>query len=150
MIETPPAGLDLEQLRQSIEQEAARTRAQALAVRCVEASPPGHWCFNGLEARDRLRTLAELAQAGTPPRLDRADGLHRLLGGLLSRLVLRLGGFILSRQTDYNGELLNLLRYLAEALHDMETRVVQQQEQIRHLEHCLAQLRSRALARRAS
>jgi hypothetical protein len=137
----PQPALDLQQLRDSIREEAARKRAQFAAVAPVADTSPGHWCLNWLEVKDRLCGLAELAQAGTPPRLPGARRLRRRLAGLLARGVMRLSRFITSRQTDYNVELLNLVRYTAEGLHDVETRVVQQQEQLGHLETCLGQLR---------
>ncbi len=58
-------------------------------------------------------------------------------------MVLILTRFITSKQTDLNINLLLTLREMGEALHAIETRVIQQQEQIHLLETSLSQLQLR-------
>jgi hypothetical protein len=75
--------------------------------------------------------------------LPRFHGWRRSVARVASRIVLYLTRFLTSRQTDFNVCLLDALREMGEALHVVETRVVQQQEQIRLLEACLSQLQLR-------
>jgi hypothetical protein len=138
--DTPEPDLDLEQLKAAIAEDARRKRAEAAAVIPLSARHAGNWSFNWLEVKTRFPVIAECAQAGAPPRLEGLRGPRRWLAWLRGRMVLRLCRFITSRQTDYNVELMDLVRYTMEALHDVEARVVQQQKRIRQLEDCLVQL----------
>jgi hypothetical protein len=138
--------LDLEELKAQVRARAARRRAEVAAVIPLAARAPsqGGWTFNWLEAKGQVRTAERFVQAGTPPLLENAHGLKRRLGMLVGRIVMRLTRFITTRQTDYNRNVLDLVRDMAEALHDVEGRVIGQQEQIRQLESCLAQVQLRA------
>jgi hypothetical protein len=137
---TPEEKVDLEQLKESIRARAARKRAEIAAVVPLRAKAQGGWTFNWLEAKALLKTAAKYAEAGQPPTHDNRHGLKLWAVKLLSRTVLRLTRFITTRQTDYNVSILDTVRDMAEALHDVETRVVQQQEQIRQLEALVTRL----------
>jgi hypothetical protein len=132
--------VDIEQLHEEVRAEARLQRARVAAVIPLPDKNPGRWCLNWLEVKGRLGNAAELTEAGTPPGLNRAPGMRRWVAGLLARVVLRLARFITSRQTAYNVTLLDLVRDTAEALHEVETRLVEQQERLRHLEATLAQV----------
>ncbi len=151
--ETPAPAFDLEEVKAAIAEEARQNRARAAAVIPLSARHAGNWAFNWLEIKTRFPVIAECAQAGAPARREQARGLRRWLGWLRDRLVLRLTRFITTRQTDYNVEMLDLVHYALESLHDVEARIVQQQKQIRQLEDSLVQLQlggGSTPARRAS
>jgi hypothetical protein len=141
---TPEEKIDLEELKARIRARAARRRAEIAAVVPLAAKAQGGWTFNWLEAKTTLKTAAAFAEAGKPPTHDNRHGLALWFARLLSRTVLRLTRFITSRQTDYNVSLLDTVRDMAEALHDVETRVVNQQEQIRQLEAVVVRLQLHA------
>jgi hypothetical protein len=141
---TSKESLDLEELKNRIRARAAARRAEIAAVVPLQAKAQGGWTFNWLEAKALLKTAARYAQAGQPPSHDNRHGLKLWAVKLLSRTVLRLTRFITTRQTDYNVSLLDAVRDMAEALHDVETRVVQQKEQIRQLEALVCQLQLRS------
>ncbi|HTU90463.1 MAG TPA: hypothetical protein VMF69_10350, partial [Gemmataceae bacterium] len=86
---------------------------------------------------------AGLAQLGVMPLLPRFHGLKRRLALTASRAILYLTRFLTTRQSDFNVCALDALRGMGEALHAVETRVVQQQEQIRLLEATITQLQLR-------
>jgi hypothetical protein len=141
---TPEEKVDLEQLKAAIRARAARKRTEIAAAVPLAVKARGGWTFNWLEAKTLLKTAARYAEAGQPPTHDNRHGLKRWVVELISRTVLRLTRFITTRQTDYNVSMLDTVRDMAEALHDVETRVVQQQEQIRQLEAVVCQLQFRA------
>jgi len=60
-----------------------------------------------------------------------------------SRVILYLTRFLTTRQSDFNVCVLDALRGMGEAVHALETRLVQQQEQIRLLETTILQLQWR-------
>jgi hypothetical protein len=141
---TPEEKVDLEELKARIRARAARKRAEVGAVVPLAAKARGGWTFNWLEAKAILKTAATFAECGKPPTHENRHGLKLWVARLLSNTVIRLTRFITSRQTDYNVSLLDTVRDMAEALHDVETRVVGQQEQIRQLEAVVCQLQLRA------
>jgi hypothetical protein len=134
------AKIDLEELKGRIRARAAAKRTEIAAVVPLAAKARDGWTFNWLEAKATLKTAASFAEAGTPPTHDNRHGLKLWAARLISRTVSRLTRFITSRQTDYNVSLLDTVRDMAEALHDVETRVVHQQEQIRQLEALVCRL----------
>ncbi len=136
----PEEKVDLQQLKKRIRDRAALKRAEIAAVVPLRAKSQGGWSFNWLEAKSLLKTAAKYAEAGQPPSHDNRHGFKRWVVQLVSGAVLRLTRFITTRQTDYNVSMLDTVRDMAEALHDVETRVVQQQEQIRQLEAVVARL----------
>ncbi len=136
--------MDLENLKARIRTQAARKRAEVGAIVPLAAKAQGGWTFNWLEAKALLKTAANFAEAGKPPTHENRHGLKLWVARLVSGTILRLTRFITSRQTDYNVSLLDSVRDMAEALHDVETRVVNQQEQIRQLEAVVCQLQLRA------
>ena len=101
------------------------------------------WSFNWLEVKSRLKIADGLAKLGAMPLLPRFHGLKRRVALTASRVVLVLTRFITSKQTDLNVYLLRRLREMGEAMHAIETRVIQQQEQIHLLETSLSQLQLR-------
>jgi hypothetical protein len=140
---TPEEKVDLEQLKARIRARAARKRAEVGAAIPLAAKAQGGWTFNWLEAKSLLKTAGKYAEAGQAPTHDNRHGIKLWVVKLLSRTVLRLTRFITTRQTDYNVSILDTVRDMAEALHDVETRVVHQQEQIRQLEALVCQLQLR-------
>jgi hypothetical protein len=143
---TPDEALDLERLKARIREQAARKRAEVAAVIPLAVRSPDGRTFNWLEAKALLRTAATFAEAGTPPPLEGMRGPKRWLAAQLARVVRRLTRFITTRQTDYNVSLLDTVRDLAESLHETETRLLQQQVQIRQLEALVGQLQLRGPA----
>ncbi len=134
---------DLDELKAQIREQAASMRERAAASIPLAARGSSAWSFNWLEVKARLKIGAGLAQLGAVPLLPRFHGLQRRLALAASRLILYLTRFLTSRQTDFNVCLLDALREMGEALHSVETRVVQQQEQIRLLEATISQLQLR-------
>lgn len=134
---------DLDELKARIREQAASMRERATASVPLAARSAAAWSFNWLEVKSRLKIGAGLAQLGAMPLLPRFHGLKRRLALAASRVVLLLTRFLTSRQTDFNVCLLDALREMGEALHTVETRVVQQQEQIRLLEAAVSQLQLR-------
>jgi hypothetical protein len=122
-------------------------RERAIAAVPLAARSPAAWCFNWLEIKDRLKIAAGLAQLGGTPLMQRFHGIKRRIALAASRVVLYLTRFLTSRQTDFNICLLDILREMGEALHIAETRLIQQQEQIRLLETTINQLQMRMSAR---
>jgi hypothetical protein len=135
--------LNLDELKAFIREQAASMRERAASA--VPLSPRGSsaWSFNWLEVKARLKIGAGLAQLGTLPLLPRFHGVQRKLALAASRIILFLTRFLTSRQTDFNVCLLDALREMGEALHSVETRIVQQQEQIRLLEATISQMQLR-------
>jgi hypothetical protein len=134
---------DLDELKAHIREQAASMRERAAASVPLAARSSAAWSFNWLEVKSRLKIGSGLAQLGAMPLLPRFHGLKRRLALAASRVVLYLTRFLTSRQTDFNVCLLDALREMGEALHTVETRVVQQQEQIRLLEAAISQLQLR-------
>jgi hypothetical protein len=134
---------DLDELKEHIRAQAACMR-ERVAV-SLPLTPPGSagWAFNWLEFKARLKIGAGLAKLGERPLLPRFHGIKRQLALSVARIVLFLTRFLTSRQTDFNVATLDSLREIGEALHSVETRVVQQQEQIRLLEATVGQLQLR-------
>ena len=135
---------DLDELKARIREQAAAMRERAAATIPLAARGASVWSFNWLEVKSRLKIGAGLAQLGAMPLLPRLHGLRRRLALLAARVILTAARFLTSRQTDFNVCLLDALREMGEALHSVETRVVQQQEQIRLLEATVSQLQLRA------
>lgn len=135
--------LDLDELKARIREQAAGMRERVAAALPLPARGSSAWSFNWLEVKARLKVGAGLAQLGALPLLPRFHGLARQLALAASRVILFLTRFLTSRQTDFNVCLLDALREMGEALHSVETRVVQQQEQIRLLEATITQLQLR-------
>ncbi len=134
---------DLDEWKARIREQAASMRERAAASVPLAARSAAAWSFNWLEVKSRLKIGAGLAQLGAVPLLPRFHGLKRRLALAASRGVLYLTRFLTSRQTDFNVCLLDALREMGEALHTIETRLVQQQEQIRLLEATVSQLQMR-------
>jgi hypothetical protein len=133
----------LEELKARIREQAAGMRERAAAAVSLTARSPAAWVFNWLEFKSRLKIGAALAQLDVMPLLPRFHGIKRRVALAASQAVLYLTRFITRRQSDLNAYLLDSLREMGEALHTVETRVVQQQEQIRQLEACVSQLQLR-------
>lgn len=138
--------LNLDELKARIREQAASMRERAAASIPLAARGPSVWSFNWLEVKARLKIGAGLAQLGAVPLLPRFHGIRRKLALAASRVILFLTRFLTSRQTDFNVCLLDALREMGEALHSVESRVVQQQEQIRLLEATISQLQFRVAA----
>jgi hypothetical protein len=134
---------DLEGLKERIRGQAAEMRNRAAAEVPLTVRGPDVWTFNWLEVKSRLKIAWGLSHLGEPPLLQRFRGVKRHIAQAASRVVLYFTRFITSRQTDFNVAVLDILRDMGESLHEVETRVVQQQEQIRLLEACLAQVQLR-------
>lgn len=134
---------DMEELKKRIRAQAADMRERAVAAVPLAARSPAAWCFNWLEIKDRLKIGAGLAQLGGAPLMARFHGIKRRLALAASRIVLYLTRFLTSRQTDYNVCVLDILREMGEALHISETRLIQQQEQIRLLQATINQMQMR-------
>lgn len=135
--------LDLDELKARIREQAASMRERAASAIPLPSRGSSAWAFNWLEVKARLKIGAGLAQLGALPLLPRFHGLQRKLALAASRVILYLTRFLTSKQTDFNVCLLDALREMGEALHSVETRVVQQQEQIRLLEATVSQLQLR-------
>lgn len=134
---------DLDDLKAKIREQAAAMRERAAASVPLAVHSSSGWSFNWLEVKSRLKIGTGLAQMGNMPLLPRFRGLKRRIALVASRAVLILTRFLTSRQTDFNVCMLDTLREMGEALHAIETRVIQQQEQIRQLETSLGQLQMR-------
>ena len=143
MDNTNQPDLDLDDLKSRIREQAASMRERAAASIPLAARGSSVWTFNWLEVKARLKIGAGLAQLGAVPLLPRFHGIQRQLALAASRVILFLTRFLTSRQTDFNVCLLDALREMGEALHSVDTRVVQQQEQIRLLEATISQLQLR-------
>jgi hypothetical protein len=135
--------LDLDELKARIREQAASMRERAASAIPLPPRGSSAWSFNWLEVKARLKIGAGLAQLGAVPLLPRFHGIQRKIALAASRVILYLTRFLTSRQTDFNVCLLDALREMGEALHSVETRVVQQQEQIRLLEATVSQLQLR-------
>lgn len=140
--------LNLDELKARIREQAASMRERAASSIPLAARGPSVWSFNWLEVKSRLKIGAGLAQLGAVPLLPRFHGIKRRMALAASRVILFLTRFLTSRQTDFNVCLLDALREMGEALHSVESRVVQQQEQIRLLEATISQLQFRVTAPR--
>jgi hypothetical protein len=134
---------DLEELKARIREQAASMRERTAASVPLAARSSAAWSFNWLEVKSRLKIGSGLAQLGAVPLLPRFHGLTRRLALAGAKAILFLTRFLTSRQTDFNVCTLDALREMGEALHTVETRVVQQQEQIRLLEATVNQLQLR-------
>lgn len=134
---------NLDELKARIREQAASMRERAAASIPLTTRGASVWAFNWLEVKARLKIGTGLAQLGAVPLLPRFHGIQRQLALAASRVILFLTRFLTSRQTDFNVCLLDALREMGEALHSVETRVVQQQEQIRLLEATISQLQLR-------
>jgi hypothetical protein len=134
---------DLDKLKTRIREQAAEMRERVAASVPLTARSSSAWAFNWLEVKSRLKIAEGLSRLGAMPLLPRFRGLKRQVALVASRVVLVLTRFITSRQTDFNINLLETLREMGEALHAIETRVIQQQEQIHLLEAQLSQLHMR-------
>ena len=134
---------DLDELKERIREQAASMRERAAAATPLPPDGSSIWSFNWLEVKSRLKIAAGLAQLGVVPLLPRFHGLKRRLALTASRAILYLTRFLTTRQSDFNVCALDALRGMGEALHAVETRVVQQQEQIRLLEATITQLQLR-------
>jgi hypothetical protein len=135
--------LDLEELKARIREQAASMRERAASATPLPPDGSSIWSFNWLEVKSRLKIAAGLAQLGAVPLLPRFHGLKRRLALAASRVILYLTRFLTTRQTDFNVCTLDAIRGIGEALHAIETRVVEQQEQIRLLEATVHQLQLR-------
>jgi hypothetical protein len=135
--------LDLDELKARIREQAASMRERAASSIPLATRSSAVWSFNWLEVKARLKIGAGLAELGALPLLPRFHGLQRRLAQAAARGILYLTRFLTSRQTDFNLCLLDALREMGEALHSVESRVVQQQEQIRLLEATISQLQLR-------
>jgi hypothetical protein len=134
---------DLDALKEQIREQAASMRERTAAALPAAGRGAAMWSFNWLEVKARLKIGAGLARLGEMPLLPRLHGLYRRLALLAARVILHGTRFLTSRQTDFNVCVLDALRDMGEALHAVETRVVQQQEQIRLLEAMVGQLQLR-------
>jgi hypothetical protein len=135
--------LDLDELKARIREQAASMRERAAAATPLPPDGSSVWSFNWLEVKSRLKIAAGLAQLGVMPLLPRFHGFKRRLALAASRMILYLTRFLTTRQSDFNLCTLDALRGIGEALHAIETRLVQQQEQIRLLEATITQLQLR-------
>lgn len=135
--------LDLDELKERIRAQAAGMRERAASATPLPPDGSSVWSFNWLEVKSRLKIAAGLAQLGAMPLLPRFHGIKRRLALAASRVILYLTRFLTTRQSDFNACALDALRGIGEALHAVETRVVQQQEQIRLLEATICQLQLR-------
>jgi hypothetical protein len=135
--------LDLDELKARIREQAASMRERAASATPLPPDGSSIWSFNWLEVKSRLKIAAGLAQLGAMPLLPRFHGIKRRLALAASRVILYLTRFLTTRQTDFNVCTLDAIRGIGEALHAIETRVVEQQEQIRLLEASVRQLQLR-------
>ena len=138
-----PPDLDLDELKERIREQAAGMRERAASATPLPPDGSSVWSFNWLEVKSRLKIAAGLAQLGAVPLLPRFHGIKRRVALAASRVILYLTRFLTTRQSDFNVCALDALRGMGEALHAVETRVVQQQEQIRLLEATICQLQLR-------
>jgi hypothetical protein len=136
-------GWDLDELKTRIREQASAMRERTAAAVPLTARSASAWSFNWLEVKSRLKIADGMAKLGAMPLLPRFRGLKRRVALAASRVVLVLTRFITSKQTDLNINLLLTLREMGEAMHAIETRVIQQQEQIHLLETSLSQLQLR-------
>jgi hypothetical protein len=136
----------LDRIKEQIRQAAAAKRAEIVAAVPLSLKARAGLCFNWLEVKDRLRLTRTFATAATPPALDRFHGLRRLVALWTAKVVMKLTRFITNRQMEYNVANLDLVQDMAEALHDVEKRLVQQQEMIRQLEATITRLQLRQAA----
>jgi hypothetical protein len=146
---------DLDEFKARIREQAAQMRERAAASVPLSQRGATAWTFNWLETKSHLKLASAHTHLDVPPVLPRYHGLKRTIALTASRVVLFLTRFILRRQTELNVCLLDAVREMGEALHSLETRVIQQQEQIRQLEATISQLQLRvsstqAPARKAS
>jgi hypothetical protein len=135
---------DLDELRDRIRSQAAQRRADVAAESPVRPPPPAPWKYNWQEGRRLLQGADALTHISAPPQLSDSHGPKRWLSSLVAKVVIRLTRFMTNRQIDFNVRLLAAVRDMVEALHEIETRSIENQEQIRHLEACLTQLQLRA------
>ncbi len=133
----------LEGLHMRIRTQAAQRRAQIAASAPLTPQAPAPWTFNWMEARRRMDIASRMSRIAAPPQLSNSRSWRRWISSLTARTVTRLTRFMTNRQTDYNVCLLETVHDLAAALHEMETRAIQNQEQIRQLENVLVQLQMR-------
>lgn len=143
MNNTNQPDLDLDELKARIREQAAGMRERAASATPLPPDGSSVWSFNWLEVKSRLKIAAGLAQMGAVPLLPRFHGIQRRVALTASRVILYLTRFLTTRQSDFNVCALDALRGMGEALHAVETRVVQQQEQIRLLEATICQLQLR-------
>lgn len=143
MSATNRADLDLDELKARIREQAASMRERGTSALPLPPSGSSVWSFNWLEVKARLKIGSGLAQLGAAPLLPRLHGVQRKLALFASRIILYLTRFLTSRQSDFNVCLLDALREMGESLHSVETRLVQQQDQIRLLEATVCQLQLR-------
>lgn len=134
---------DIDELKERIREQASSMRERAASATPLPPDGSSIWSFNWLEVKSRLKIASGLAQLGAVPLLPRFHGIKRRLALAASRVILYLTRFLTTRQTDFNTCALDALRGMGEALHAVETRVVQQQEQIRLLEAAVSQLQLR-------
>lgn len=134
---------DLDELKEHIRAQAACMRERAAVTLPLTLPGSAGWAFNWLEFKARLKIGSGLAKLGERPLLPRFHGFKRRLALTVSLIILYLTRFLTSRQTDFNVATLDSLREIGEALHSVETRIVQQQEQIRLLEATVGQLQLR-------
>jgi hypothetical protein len=138
-----PPDWDLDELKARIREQASSMRERTAAAVPLTARSASAWSFNWLEVKSRLKIADGMARLGALPLLPRFRGVKRQIALAASRVVLLLTRFITSKQTDLNINLLLTLREMGEALHAIETRVIQQQEQIQLLETAVSQLQLR-------
>jgi hypothetical protein len=133
--------MTLEPLRARIQEQAARRRDDVVPswARLPPPVPPPY-TFHWLEAHRRLDIALRMAHIAAPPELHNTRGPRRWAERFLAKVVTRLTRFITARQTDYNVCLYETAHEVADSLHDIERQVLENQERIRHLEACLAQL----------
>jgi hypothetical protein len=134
---------NLDELKARIREQAAGMRERAASATPLPPDGSSVWSFNWLEVKSRLKIAAGLAQLGVLPLLPRFHGLKRRLALAASRVILYLTRFLTTRQSDFNVCALDALRGMGEALHAVETRVVEQQERIHLLEATICQLQLR-------
>jgi hypothetical protein len=143
MSETNQPDWDLDELKARIREQAGSMRERAAAAIPLSVRGASAWTFNWLEVKSRLKIGSALAQMGAMPLLPRFHGVRRRLALAAARVILHLTRFLTSRQTDFNVCLLDALREMGESLHTVETRLVQQQEQIRLMDATISQLQLR-------
>jgi hypothetical protein len=134
---------DLDELKARIREQAAGMRERAATATPLPPDGSSVWSFNWLEVKSRLKIAAGLAPLGALPLLPRFHGVKRRLALAASRVILYLTRFLTTRQSDFNACTIDAVRGIGEALHTIETRLVQQQEQIRLLEATIIQLQLR-------
>jgi hypothetical protein len=135
---------DLDEMRDRLRSQAARRRAAIDADNPVRPPPPPPYRYNWQEGRRLLQGADALTHISAPPQLTDSRGLKRWLTNLVAKAIIRLTRFMTNRQIDFNVRLLAAVRDMVEALHEIEARSIENQEQIRHLEACIARLQLRA------